>query len=973
MKRIVSMCILTLIILNAFELAFRAHPPFALAAAHDPFKPASVCQFRWDGVIAIPEGGATPKSTAVFKATVRDPDLDLVRLEVELRQTGEPFTGLPFADAVSDYVFSGSQAAVTVSDLANGAYKWQCRARDSGGAVSSWTEFGAAGNVDFVVNVPLAAQAVAYVSPSTVYTNAGQTFSVDVRADVNYLSAFDFKLFWNTALLDCISAVPHPPWPYLLGANEMLDNYNATHGRYWCGFARMYPGSPFSGSTSLATLTFRVQALGECRLDLTDVALVDPQGNPIDGWNGYVDSPDDGHVIAATSHPPVAAFSFYPAKPKAGEQVVFDASSSYDPDGEIMLYQWDWDGDNVADEYSDSPIATFWWPEAGTYQVNLTVIDNEEETDTLGTGIFVCDSSESKIILAGWGFHPSWYLSHKDEHKKLVKIDDLLRDGGERLSWLPPEFSLLEEPEIVSRLSEEIDSSLTPGLTYFDYAYLAVSEAELVNDAWWQSTPQYYFKALPLLVKLGFSSVWDVLVSKDQIVSLVAKISPLAGLSLGIAFSSMSMASGTRTVKDLINWTKMQGYSWALGYYFHLREYWDHADAWNDGTVQSFVQNSIEDDATEEQKESILSETEEYFRNLWIKYEGDQYYDPAIAHNDKGFPPELRNNIRENILNLVLYALGESNYVVNRNTVSVASPVELRISDSQGRITGSVDGKLKEEIPYSIYDNETETATIFYPTDSYNYTVVGSSSGTYGMRATSIESEQIISFNALGIPILDTSIHQYTVDWNALSLGEDGVNVQVDSDGDGIFEYNFTSDSELSRVEYVGSTNGHDLGLAGATLAKSIVGEGYSLSADITIMNYGVHPETFNITIYANTTLVTSQTITLGNASSMTINFTWNTNGFSMGNYAISAVADSVPGETYTADNTITRCWVMITIPGDVDGNKKIDILDLVKMAGVYKTSAPDPLYDPFSDIDGDGDIDIIDIVIAAGHYGESW
>jgi len=56
-----------------------------------------------------------------------------------------------------------------------------------------------------------------------------------------------------------------------------------------------------------------------------------------------------------------------------------------------------------------------------------------------------------------------------------------------------------------------------------------------------------------------------------------------------------------------------------------------------------------------------------------------------------------------------------------------------------------------------------------------------------------------------------------------------------------------------------------------------------------------------------------------------------------------------------------------------VDGDRDVDIFDIVCMAGVYGVEYPDPRYDRLCDVDLDGDIDIFDIVIAAGHYGESW
>jgi len=138
---------------------------------------------------------------------------------------------------------------------------------------------------------------------------------------------------------------------------------------------------------------------------------------------------------------------------------------------------------------------------------------------------------------------------------------------------------------------------------------------------------------------------------------------------------------------------------------------------------------------------------------------------------------------------------------------NLCSPAELRIYDSQGRATGVISGEVIVEIPNSFYFYSSESVTIFFPEDSYVHEVAGTGEGTYRLELTFVALGQIFNFTATDIPTNSGSIHQFTVDWDALSLGEKGVTVQVDNDGDGVFEHTFTSDSELNHKEYVIATD----------------------------------------------------------------------------------------------------------------------------------------------------------------------
>jgi parallel beta-helix repeat protein len=303
----------------------------------------------------------------------------------------------------------------------------------------------------------------------------------------------------------------------------------------------------------------------------------------------------------------------------------------------------------------------------------------------------------------------------------------------------------------------------------------------------------------------------------------------------------------------------------------------------------------------------------------------------------------------------------------NSQKIDVQSPVGLRVVDSIGQVTGLVNGRLRQDIPMSMYYDE--TVTIFSPSDIYTYEVVGKDNGVYGLIINLTDDGNTTTFNATRIPISLSELHVYTVDWGNVTSGE-VVTVQVDSDGDGTFEYNFTSDNELNRTEYVAATTQHDIEITGITTSKNVVGQGYNLLINATIMNYGVYTEVFNVTSYVNTTLITSQTIVLASGSFTTITFTWNTTGFAYGNYTLWSYAEPVQGETFTSDNNSTDGWVTVTILGDVNGDFKCEGKDIAIIAKAYGSLEGQAGYVPNADINDDGRIDGKDIAVAAKYYG---
>jgi len=129
------------------------------------------------------------------------------------------------------------------------------------------------------------------------------------------------------------------------------------------------------------------------------------------------------------------------------------------------------------------------------------------------------------------------------------------------------------------------------------------------------------------------------------------------------------------------------------------------------------------------------------------------------------------------------------------------SPGELRVYDSEGRVTGVVDGIIRTEIPDSFFLDD--CVSIPSASDSYRYEIAGTTNGSYGLEATFINASDVSIFAAVDIPSNTGEIHGYSINWTVLSTYGTGVTVCLDVNGDHIFEHVFGSDGQLTTDEFL--------------------------------------------------------------------------------------------------------------------------------------------------------------------------
>jgi len=116
----------------------------------------------------------------------------------------------------------------------------------------------------------------------------------------------------------------------------------------------------------------------------------------------------------ALNQPPIANFIYSPEKPVVNQPVTFDASSSYDPDGKITVYEWDFGDGNITNT-TEETIKHF-YSEAGSYKVTLTVKDDKGATNSTAKVITVYSRA---IFDTGSPRNP--YPSIMGTHKGTIK------------------------------------------------------------------------------------------------------------------------------------------------------------------------------------------------------------------------------------------------------------------------------------------------------------------------------------------------------------------------------------------------------------------------------------------------------------------------------------------------------------------------------------------------------------------------
>jgi len=141
---------------------------------------------------------------------------------------------------------------------------------------------------------------------------------------------------------------------------------------------------------------------------------------------------------------------------------------------------------------------------------------------------------------------------------------------------------------------------------------------------------------------------------------------------------------------------------------------------------------------------------------------------------------------------------------------------------------------------------------------------------------------------------------------------------------------------------------------------------------NVTVADFGLSNETFLVSLLTNSTIVAQQSVALTSGLSQLVRFSWFPNVTIRTNYNVTVQAQQVLGDPNVANNILAGGLFNVRMKGDVNGDCRVDIVDLSTIGAKFGLVRNDGSYVSAPDLNNDGTINIIDLVLTAGNFGRS-
>ena len=149
---------------------------------------------------------------------------------------------------------------------------------------------------------------------------------------------------------------------------------------------------------------------------------------------------------------------------------------------------------------------------------------------------------------------------------------------------------------------------------------------------------------------------------------------------------------------------------------------------------------------------------------------------------------------------------------------------------------------------------------------------------------------------------------------------------------------------------------------------QSLVESGFVLPVNVTVQNIGRVYEVAVVELFANSTLILNEALSVDGSGSGVLNCLVNTSSLLIGNYTINASVTAL-GESNVTPNTVSAGTIGVTYVGDLNGEFKVDSHDFFVFIDDYLNYWTTGYVNPAADFNHDGKINSSDFQLFMNAY----
>jgi hypothetical protein len=174
-------------------------------------------------------------------------------------------------------------------------------------------------------------------------------------------------------------------------------------------------------------------------------------------------------------------------------------------------------------------------------------------------------------------------------------------------------------------------------------------------------------------------------------------------------------------------------------------------------------------------------------------------------------------------------------------------------------------------------------------------------------------------------------------------------------------------------VTFLVNHDSHDVAVTNIEIPE-VTELGQLACLNVTVANYGSYQESFDLDLYLNMTLATTQAVNLTGGVASIVPMVWNTSDFDLNCYTISCYIRPVSDENNTDNNLYVTApaRALVRLVGDINQDSIVDILDAIIIAGSFSSQPGTPRWNPNADLNSDGIVDIYDAIALVNIYGKT-